>query len=119
MTNPFEFEYNEILDEIKTTYKIKSYRDCKNLDYSKQYIKIDFSIYKILDKVDYFTWLIEPDIEVNFQLELYFELDKDLIEKINQDEYWFNCWHKNSKYATDKIKLIDTYIPTYYEYINC
>ncbi len=142
ISNPFEFEYNEILDEITTKHNIKFYKEYENLDKTKQYIGVDFSIYKILGGVDYFTWLNEPESEINFRFKLYYELDKELknlllekfiqinkncniainknlyqIEELNFDDYWLNCWYKKSKYATDKINLLDTYIPTNIEFI--
>ncbi len=145
MSNPFEFEYDEMSNIITTKYNIKFYRENENIDRTKSYIKIDFSIYKNDNKVDYFTWLNNPDPEINFHLELYFELNMDLnnlliekfieinnyygtsddkkfnffeTEKLNYNDFWFECWYKKSKYATDKINLLDTYIPTNIEIIQ-
>jgi hypothetical protein len=139
-SNPFEFEYDEITDLIITKLNIKFFRDYENLDKKKQYVKINFSIYKIDKAVDWFTWLNEPDIETNYQIELFFELDIEFIkllknivvnknnidnktlsvqlEKEEFDNSWFNYWYLNSRFATDNIKLHDTYIPTTIEYIR-
>jgi hypothetical protein len=142
--NPFEFEYDESLNIIITKSNIKFYREYEKLDKTKQYAKINFSIYKIEKPIDYFTWLNEPDTETNYQIELYFELDKNLgnifnqiinkdknikqnliqiensldLEKTNEYESWFNCWYLNSKFSNDKMNLQDTYIPVNIEYID-
>ena len=172
LSNPFEFEYDEQTDNIQTKSTIKFFRNYKNLDKTKEYIKINFNIYKIDKPVDLFTWLNEPDSETNYQIDLYFELDtkfieldtKLLVDKNNLNSYtysdtesntepntesitdfdtdidtdldydsdidsiefeksklndlWFNSWYLKSRYATDKIKLNDTYIPTTVEFIR-
>jgi hypothetical protein len=138
--NPFEFEYNEQTDNVITKSNIKFIRNYENLDKTKEYIKINYSIYKIDKPVDLFTWLNEPDTETNYQIELYFEFDTEFVklpkkltiseknynselnfvefEELELNDTWFNCWYLNSRFATDKIKINDTYIPNTIEFIR-
>jgi hypothetical protein len=113
LTNPFKFEYDEITDTIITKSNLKFFRNCQDLDKKYQYVKINFTVYKIKKAVDYFTWLNEPDSETNYQIELYFQ-----IEEKNHNDSWFNHWYLNSRFSTGKINLYDTYIPTTIEYIR-
>lgn len=140
--NPFEFEYDESSDTIITKSNIKFFRNYENLNKTKEYVKINFNIYKIDKPVDLFIWLNEPDSETNYQIELYFEFDSSIeftelskklmmnknnfnsdsnyseFEKLELNDSWFNPWYLNSRFTTDKIKLNDTYIPTTLEFIR-
>ena len=137
-TNPFE--YDESSDTVITKSNIKFFRNYENLDKTKKYIKINFSIYKIDKPINMFTWLNEHDTETNYQIDLYFEFDTEFVElskklmisknnfnsdsnysefeKLELNDSWFNCWYLNSRFTTDKIKLNDTYIPTTIEFIH-
>lgn len=139
-SNPFEFKYDEQTNSVITKSNFKFYRENNNLDKTKEYIKIIFSIYKIEKPIDYFTWLNEPDSETNYNLELFFEIDvkfAELFKKIKIDtnnsdnnmisfeleeselnSSWFNTWYLSSRFANENIKMYDTYIPTSIEYIR-
>lgn len=115
--NPFEFEYDEQTNNVITKSNLKFCRKYDNLDKTKEYIKINFNIYKIDKSVDYFTWLNEPDSEIKYQIELFFEIDIELVNS-ELNDLWLSSWYLNSKFSTDKIQLYDTYIPISIEFIS-
>ena len=84
LSNPFEFEYDENSDCVIPKSNLKFYREYDNLDKTKEYIKINFSIYKIDKPVDWYTWLNEPDSEINYQIELFFELEEKYINLLKK-----------------------------------
>lgn len=90
LSNPFEFEYDEKSDSIVTKSNLKFYREYDNLEKTKEYIKINFSIYKIDKSIDWFTWLNEPDSETNYQIELFFELEEKYVNVLKKIIIDFN-----------------------------
>ena len=84
--NPFEFEYDEINDKVipRQSQYIPLKINPDELDKTKEYIRINFTICKINAPVDYLTWLNEPDCETEYKFGLYYELDLEIKNKINQ-----------------------------------